>query len=490
MQQRVLFPAAALLAATLTATLAVAQIKPGHSIHTVTVGGATAGTGEMYDVDHQAQKATKLTIPTVLVSDRPNTVLMTSAVGGYIGTNPISPAGPTGNIYAFTVLNNTVNLLNSGKPLNTTATAGNNVAQIAVLNNRIYFCTQNTANTGGVLQSIPQAGGAVQIDLDIGTVQVTNLSNAVAILGNVVYVAAWDVSTTTLNGGELVAYDTITKRGTLVMQLPRGKYKPNATTTYGCGIVCMHPDPNNSAQLALAGVYGDLLIINPDQKNGHKNPTVVSHLFTGGTNTAGNAVINYANSFHYDPTTKDWVVGTRDGHIDRWVDGHSAEKIIAGVGSSATASSNSINGSHYFPVTKNHDHTIGAGCPGNGYTPTDVALGAAVSPNPNFKFALFTGNGGARYLLALGLQNKVSGGQVLPWLLPGTSSCFLRMDPLMILSAGTLGGTGAALGTAVVAVPIPSGVPVGVTLYRQWAMDLGMTPASFVLSNAREIKFQ
>ncbi|MHC4814597.1 MAG: hypothetical protein ACYTFN_16025, partial [Planctomycetota bacterium] len=114
MQQRVLFPAATLLAATLTATLAVAQIKPGHSIHTVTVGGATAGTGEMYDVDHQAQKATKLTIPTVLVNDRPNTVLMTSAVGGYIGTNPIAPAGTTGNIYAFTVLNNTVNLLNGG----------------------------------------------------------------------------------------------------------------------------------------------------------------------------------------------------------------------------------------------------------------------------------------------------------------------------------------------------------------------------------------
>jgi hypothetical protein len=40
----------------------------------------------------------------------------------------------------------------------------------------------------------------------------------------------------------------------------------------------------------------------------------------------------------------------------------------------------------------------------------------------------------------------------------------------------------------VVAVPIPSGVPKGLTLYRQWAM--AVTSSSFVLSNAREIKFQ
>jgi len=468
------------------APFSAAQILPGHSIHTVSISAAA---GEIYDVDHQTQKATKLTIPSIFATDVPNTVLMTSNVTGYIGTNIVTTSGSTASIYSITVTNNTVALQNNGKPLNTGATAGNNLAQLAILNSRIYFCTQNSSGTGGVIQSIPQSGGAVTTELDIGSVQAVNLANALAIIGNVVYVATWDVSTTTTNGGELVAYDTSSKKGALVMQLPRGKYAPTATTTYGCGIVCMHPYPEVAGQLALCGVYGDLLIVDPDQKNGYQNPKVVSHLFTGSTNTAGNGVYNYTNSFSYDPTGKDWVVGTRDGYIDRWVDGHSAEKVVPGVGSNATPTANSVNGSHYFPVSKNHDQTIGAGCPGQGFTPTDVSLGAAVSPNPNFKFALFSGNGGAKYLLALGIQNKVSGGQTLPWRLPGTQ-CFLRMDPLVILAAGNLGGTGAGLGTAVVPVPIPSNVPTGVTLYRQWAMDLGTTPAAFVLSNAREIKFQ
>lgn len=486
MQRRSLFPAFTFLAAALAVTVSPAQVKPGQSIHTVAVSAAAS---EIYVVDHQTQKATLLTIPSIFATDICNTVLMTTAVTGYIGTNIVATSGNTGNIYAFTLLNNTITLQNSGKPLNTGATAGNNVAQLAILNNRIYFCTQlynSTANsqTGGVLQSIPLAGGAVKTELDISTLQIpsTSLANALAIIGNVVYVATWDLSSTTTNGGELIAYDTTSQKAVLAMVLPRSKYVPS-TTTIGCGIVSMHPYPEVAGQLALAGVYGDLLIVDPDQKNNYQNPKVVSHQFTG--NSTG-TTYNYTNSFFYDPTCKDFVVGTRDGAVDRWVDGASAEKIITGVGSNATATANSVNGSHYFPVTNNHDYTIGAGCPGNGYVPTDVALGAAVSPNPNFKFALFTGNGGSKYLLALGVQNKVSGGQTLPWKIPGTN-CFLRMDPLVILASGTLSGSGAGLGTAVAPIPIPSGVPSGLTLYRQWAMDMGS--AGFVLSNAREIKF-
>ncbi len=484
MQQPVLFPAATFLAATLSVTLAVAQIKPGHSINTVEVGGSTTGTGEIYDVDHQARTATKLTIPRVLVNDRPNTILMTSAVAGYIGTNPNSTAGRTGNIYGFTVLGNKINLLNSGKPLNTTAAVGTNVGQLAILNSRIYFCTWNSVGSGGVLQSIPQAGGKVQADLDIGTVRATMFANAVAVIGKVVYVATFDFTTAARIGGELVAYDTVAKKGTLVLKLPKGKYT-STTGTFGVGVVGMHPHPDMAGMLALAGIYGDLMIVDPDQKNGHKSPKVVSHQFTGGKNSAGKGIPNQVNSFFYDSTTKDWVVGTRDGHIDRWVDGHSAEKIVSGVGSNATPTLNSVTGTHYFPVTKNHDHTIGAGCPAppSSLTPTDVALGAVVSPNPNFKFALFSGNVGARYLLAVGVQNKVSGGVKLPFLFPGTT-CFLRMDPLLILSAGTIGKSR----TVVVKLPIPSGLKQGLTFYRQWAMTTGAT--SFVLSNAREVKIQ
>ena len=98
MQQHAFFSAATLLAATVFAGLAPAQVKPGHSINTVTVGTSTTGVAEVYDVDHEAQKATKLTMPAVLVNDRPNTVLMTSSVAGYFGTNQNTTGGTTASL--------------------------------------------------------------------------------------------------------------------------------------------------------------------------------------------------------------------------------------------------------------------------------------------------------------------------------------------------------------------------------------------------------
>ena len=58
------------------------------------------------------------------------------------------------------------------------------------------------------------------------------------------------------------------------------------------------------------------------------------------------------------------------------------------------------------------------------------------------------------------------------------------MDPLLILSAGTIPATG----SVTVKVPLPAGLKKGLTFYRQWAVTTGAV--SFVFSNAREVKIQ
>ena len=55
-------PASVVFAATCALSAhASAQILPGHSITAGTAGPSTARVGEMYDVDHQAGTAAKLT---------------------------------------------------------------------------------------------------------------------------------------------------------------------------------------------------------------------------------------------------------------------------------------------------------------------------------------------------------------------------------------------------------------------------------------------
>jgi len=465
----------ALVAAAMLAPSSLCQMLPGHSIATVSITGQP---GEMYDIDHQAGTATLLTIGTALSSSGPNCVLMTSIVTGFVGTNT------TGNIYSILVLSNTV----TETLLNTTPTAGANVAQLAILGNDLYFTTQ-TAGVAGTLQRVSMGGGPVTSVLDIATLGATGLANACAVIGTRVFVATFNSSpaNTATSPGELIEYDTATNTGRIVLNLPPGGFAPGGNP-WNTGIVNMYEDPLQPGILVLQGVYGDLLRIDPVAG------TVVSAVWTGVINAAGNALVSgTVNSFAFDPTAADWIVGTRYGSIEVWVHNQQAEQKLVGVGSNPTATSNSITGIYYFPAGAGIDVSYGAGCPGNdGWTPTDSSYGAPTAGNSGFRLALFSANPGDLAVLLVDFQNVVFGGVPLPIDLSviGAPGCLLRTGNAINLFVVT-SGTGSGGGRAIVPLALPTSF-LGLTFYRQWA-ELQVTPTNalgIVGSNARQLTVQ
>ncbi|MCA8978357.1 MAG: hypothetical protein KDC98_26750 [Planctomycetes bacterium] len=465
------------VAAALLATPCFSQILPGHSIATVAPSGQP---GEMYDIDHQAGTASQLTISAALAAAIPNCVLMTNPVTGYVGTN----AAPTGDIYAISVASGVV----SETLLNTTPTAGGNVAQLAVLGNKLYFCTQ-TAGVLGSLQSVPTAGGPVTLELDIATLSATGLANACAVIGTKVFVATFNSSpaNTATSPGELIEFDTVTLTGRIVLNLPPGGFAP-VGNPWNTGIVNMVEDPMAPGILVLQGVYGDLLRIDPALG------TVVSSTWTGLLNAGGNALASgTVNSFSFDPVAQDWVVGTRYAAIERWVGDQQAENKILGVGTHPTLTSNSITGIQYFPEVGGVDTSYGGGCAGNdGWKPTDSSFGAPLAGNTAFRLGLFSANPGDLAVLLIDFQNAVIGSIPLPADLGtyGAPNCFIRTGNLISTFVVT-SGTGSGGGQAFVSMPLPSWA-VGLNFYRQWA-ELQLLPTNglgLVVSNARHVVVQ
>ncbi|MHC4921590.1 MAG: hypothetical protein ACYTKC_18640 [Planctomycetota bacterium] len=320
MQRHSLVYTAALIAVFSFAAPAPAQILPGHSIATVIAGTGTARTGEIYDIDHQTGKATQLRTPAIFNTEWPNTILMANPVSGWVGTN--SP----GNIYSISVTGGNV----TAKKLNTNATAGNNVAQMVLVGSTLYFTTQ-TAGVIGTLYSMPSGGGAVTQVLDLSKAGGVRLANAVAAIGTTVFVGTFTSSPAPNNVAELIAYDTVKKTGSKHMDIPAGVWQ----TGWGMGVVSMHQVPIRPRNLALFGVYGDYFEIDVVSKK------VVVKEFTGPH--LGNGGNNAVNSAAWDPVGQDWIMGTRDGFVDRWVDGQCAEKIIPGVGTATTATQNRLS---------------------------------------------------------------------------------------------------------------------------------------------------
>jgi hypothetical protein len=473
-------PFTALSAGILSTAIAVGQILPGHSIATVAVTGLP---GEMYDINHDTGSVTALTISATLAAENPNAVLMTTPVTGFVGTNP---AAGTGNVYAISVAGTTV----TETLLNTTATAGSNVAELAVVGSRLYFCTSN-AGVVGVLQSVPVGGGPVSMDLDLATVGALGLANAVAAIGTKVFVATFNSSpaNTAVTPGELVEFDTATNTGRLVMSLPAGGFAPNGNP-WNTGIVNMEQHPLQPNLLALCGVYGDLLYVDPVAG------VVTQAIWTGLRNAGGNALASGSvNSFSFDPVSQDWIIGTRYGSIEHWVLAQQAELKITGIGSSATTTQNNITGLDYEPHAgaAGADVTYGAGCGGNGgWTPTDSAFGPPFSGNSSFRLAVFSANPGDLVVLLMDFQNTVFGSFLLPLDLTsfGAPGCFLRTGGAASSLVITT-GSGAGGGQAIVPLPIPPGM-TGLVLYRQW-IELQMTPTNAlgaVVSNARQLTVQ
>ena len=197
------------------------------------------------------------------------------------------------------------------------------------------------------------------------------------------------------------------------------------------------------------------------------------------------------DSFAFDPVAGDWIVGTREGTIERWVGDQQAEDKIVGLGTNPTATSNRVAGLHYFPVsTTPADVSYGLGCEGNeGWTPTDSSFGAPVAGSTGFRFGLFSANPGDLVVLLLDFQNVTIGGVPLPADLTGLGApgCFVRTGNLFSQFLVT-GGSGAGGGQATIPLALPANM-TGLSFYRQWA-ELQATPTNglgIVVSNARQL---
>ncbi len=454
------------VAIALPATLA-SQATPGQSVMTATVAGATPP-GEMYIVDHQARSSTRLTLSAALAAERPNCVLMVSGSAGYVGTNPPVTTNP-GNIYSIAISGTTV----AETLLNTTATAGPNVAQLTVVGTNLYFTTQNAANTGGILQHMPIAGGAVVTDVDLLTVAgVNGLANSICAIGTKVYLGMFD-SGATANTGTLVQWDTVASAASVMLQLPKSQYV-SGVNVFNVGPIHAVVDPDNANRIILVGVYGDILHVDV------VTATVVRHDFSGAI-AAGVVTLNLLNSADYDPRTRDLIVGSRDGHVERICNGHSAEKIIPGVGSSATLASNSVNGCSHIPAPVGTDYSNGAGCPGTGgYTLTASDVYLPTQGNASFAFAAWSGVGGGLAVFTIGSTNLNLDLGALGFSPPG---CIYRSDLAVTLGL-SLSGTGNGNGRATIAFPIPPALSG--TLYTCW-IGVRATAPIFVVSNGRQI---
>ena len=458
------------IAGLLLASAVAAQVQPGQSVATVI--NATTTQGEMFFLDHQTRTVKQLTLSTALATDRPNCVLMTTPVTGFVGTNPL-PANTPANVYAITIAGTTV----TETKLNTTATAGGNAAQIAPVGSTLYFTTQNATGAGGILQSVPVAGGPVTSVLDLTTLTgYVGLCNACCAIGTKVYTASFDSGTTAVTGCVTV-HDTVANTHAVLAQLPKGK-GPSGTSFLNPGIVYMYAVAN---KLHLIGVYGDKLVM--DAATG----AVDSHEFTGGI-SGTTSTINLTNSGAHDAATGDVIAGSRDGACDRWAGNGSAEKTILGVGSSATPTSNSVTGmAHFAATTTATDTHIGDGCRGSGgMQATDAAAGLPSAGNANYALALYAGTGGDGVICFLAV-----GDQKPPLDLGGLgmTGCNLHLSGIAASIAGTLTGTGNGTGTLTVPLPLPASA-AGFTLYRQWAeVQLGTksNPLGVVMSNARRM---
>lgn len=446
-------------------------IKFGNSVVTVTVAAATPQ-GEMFEIDHQARTASKLTLSNAFATERPNCLTMADDARGWVGTNPL-PANTPGNIFAISI-DGAGNVTET--KLNTTATAGGNVAQIAKVGSNLYFTTQNATGAGGILQHVPVAGGAVVTDVDLTTITGWNgLANSTAAIGTKVYVAAFD-SGTAATTGSLVEWDTVTNTGTVALQLPKGKFL-SGTAVFNTGIVYMDVNPDLANQLILVGVYGDVLYVDTVTK------TVVQHDYSGfGTGTAG--VSNLLNSGAYDRHTRDIVVGSRDGHVERICAGHSAEKIVPNVGSMPAGS---VNGLANIPAVKGLDLNNGAGCAGNGgFTLTSADAYLPTGGNAGFKFACYSGTGGHPCVLGIGVSDPAF--DLTPFGAPG---CIVRSNLVLNLPA-MLAGTGNGAGTASIAFSVPVSL-IGGTVFTQWIEIQTVTksnPVGVTVSNGRRITIQ
>src|SRR5262249_51152171 len=140
-----------------------------------------------------------------------------------------------GNVYSVTITGTAV----AETKLNTTPTAGGNVAQLGIVGTDVWFTTQNAAGSDGILHRVPRAGGPAARVLDLSTLAGWNgLANGRCVVAGRIYIGSFDMGTSGAATGCLAVYAPTTSIGSVLRQLPRGKYV-SGTETFNTGVVCM-----------------------------------------------------------------------------------------------------------------------------------------------------------------------------------------------------------------------------------------------------------
>ena len=481
-----LLASAALLAAL---SLPAQTILPGPgkylAVASVKVYSGTTLTnykGEMYLIDPVTLKAQALTVPSFLDKVGLNSITCVSPVTGYVTTiDGRSTANPksAGDLYRYVIAGTKVTLMK----LNSQPFTGGNLAQVAQIGGTLYVCTQNPTGALGLLWSVPVAGGPPKLLVDFGKVAgFSGLSNALTAFGGKIYVATWPSGTPTVS--QLWEYDPATNKVTKVMDLPKGLY-----TTY------VYPThltvDTKKKQLVSVGLYRDIVYIDPATKKATQY-----HAGDWQTSTKKPHYYQMLNSGVYNPDTGDICLGSRTGWVDLFTGSHGALDLIPGVGSSATASYNSVTGITYSPAM-GHCTTYGDGGLGSPATatyrfwPINVNLGLPIV-GQKFGFHLHGATGGAAAILFLGVSKTKWGLLPLPFDLGplGAPGNFIRCsgDTFMTFVAA---GSGAGKGQAGF---LASSVPAsgkGYYLYSQWLiLDKGANSMGIVMSNARDALIQ
>lgn len=447
MRHSSLFLGSLVLAASLSA-----QGKPGQYLCTV---GNNITTGEMYLVDPFTKTATQLTLDAILVSEVVNCVHMISPVTGYVGT--AGNATTTGSVYRITITGTNV----AATKLNTTATAGQNLAQIDRIGSDLYFITQEqtTSSLNGKLYSMPAAGGPVTELVDFKTITgwpAGALTNALATDGTgKVYVGVW-------TGGLIYEYDVMSKATKLLLTLPNSKFPAT-------GFAPVHMI-HRAGKLYVGSLYGDVAEVDI------ATATTTKHWFAP---SAGVATANkYKNSLGINDNG-DFAMGSRDGALDIVVpigDGQIARRHVGGVGTNTTPTANSVNGVWFFSPAGGSYVAHGGGCPGTGgFRPTSVNRGALSKGNTSFAFGLDTAKSGTNIAVLILGGTKLSADL-------GFGGCFLRNDPLILLAAAT--GTGVdGENQAQIQIPLPKDP---ISLYTQWGiLDSGANAVGLAFSDGR-----
>ena len=427
--------------------------------------------GELWLVNGNSLIRQRIILPTLFNTIGINALYIdrssSSTITGYLTT--IQRSTMKGDLYKFVI---TGNRMTSLLKLNRTSFGGGNLAQICVYGGKVYVIHLNSSNKGGIISSVPVAGGNVKQEINLGAMSgYQGIANAMSNYGYYFYVATWNAP----SGVEQIwKWKVGTTTATKLCTLPKTK-----SIGYGGTYKCFGPVNliNYYSTLIAIGFQGDIARI-----SGYSG-TIYGHYHTGSWNKArGKYNINLLNSgCRVSRIYTDYWLGSRDGAIDVLVRTHGADKVVR------LGTSGSVTAIAYLPGSYGYAYCFGDGGMGSGgYYPVEVYMGTP-HPGMTWKIGIYGFKGGIPAIFYLGFSSSRWGSVRLPINLApyGAPGNYIRVS-LEIPFILRMGGIGNGNGRGILSFPIPNNpVFVGGYFYTQWiGLDSTANTLGLVVSNA------